>query len=168
MCFHSDEYIFEHFDAAVAQARGRRQCRVVRRTASLPQGMAGIQRPTLAVSGLTPRVVTESLYALAADEHAPFVPTEVHLITSAEGARRAELSLLSDDLTDNPGISRTTLAGEYLAAARMCEGGLSLWECLALMRQAFVHCFLPSHARERLLKAADHRVFQLLTTTLWP
>ncbi len=70
--------------------------------------------------------------------------------------------------TDNPGICRTTLAGEYLAAARMCEGGLSLWECLALMRQAFVHCFLPSHAREQLLKAADHRVFQLLTNALRP
>jgi CRISPR-associated protein (TIGR02584 family) len=52
----------------------------------------------LAVSGLTPQIVTETLYALAADEFDPFVPTEVHLITSAEGARRAELSLLSDDL----------------------------------------------------------------------
>lgn len=56
------------------------------------------RRVLLAVSGLTPQVVTETLYALAADEDAPFVPTEVHLITSAEGARRAELSLLSDDL----------------------------------------------------------------------
>lgn len=56
------------------------------------------RRVLLAVSGLTPQIVTETLYALAADEHAPFVPTEVHLITSAEGARRAELSLLSDDL----------------------------------------------------------------------
>ncbi len=55
-------------------------------------------RVLLAVSGLTPQIVTETLYALAADEFAPFVPTEVHLITSAEGARRAELSLLSDDL----------------------------------------------------------------------
>ncbi len=56
------------------------------------------RRVLLAVSGLTPQIVTETIYALAADEHAPFVPTEVHLITSAEGARRAELSLLSDDL----------------------------------------------------------------------
>lgn len=56
------------------------------------------RRILLAVSGLTPQIVTETIYALAADEFAPFVPTEVHLITSAEGARRAELSLLSDDL----------------------------------------------------------------------
>ena len=56
------------------------------------------RRVLLAVSGLTPQIVTETIYALAADEHAPFVPTEVHLITSAEGAHRAELSVLSDDL----------------------------------------------------------------------
>lgn len=56
------------------------------------------RRVLLAVSGLSPQIVTETLYALAADEFAPFVPTEVHLITSAEGAQRAELSLLSDDL----------------------------------------------------------------------
>ncbi|HOE41084.1 MAG TPA: hypothetical protein PLB25_05580 [Rhodoferax sp.] len=50
------------------------------------------RRLLLAVSGLTPQIVTETLYALAADEFAPFVPTEVHLITSAEGARRAVLA----------------------------------------------------------------------------
>ena len=65
-------------------------------TAAKPAGFQ--RRVLLAVSGLTPQIVTETLYALAADEHAPFVPTEVHLITTAEGARRAELSLLSDDL----------------------------------------------------------------------
>jgi CRISPR-associated protein (TIGR02584 family) len=52
----------------------------------------------LAVCGLSPQIVTETLFALAADQHDPFIPTEVHLITTAEGARRAELSLLSDDL----------------------------------------------------------------------
>lgn len=56
------------------------------------------RRILLAVCGLSPQIVTETLYALAADEHAPFVPTEIHLITTQEGARRAELSLLSDDL----------------------------------------------------------------------
>lgn len=62
--------------------------------------------------------------------------------------------------TDNPGISRTTLADEYLAAARMLPDGLSLWECLALMRQAFVHAFLPSSQREALLKQVDAQVFE--------
>jgi len=35
------------------------------------------RRILLAVSGLSPQIVTETLYALAADEFAPFVPTEV-------------------------------------------------------------------------------------------
>jgi len=66
--------------------------------------------------------------------------------------------------TDNPGISRTTLAGEYLAAARMTDGGLTQWETLALLRQAFVHSFLPSAEREDLIKRVDQRVFALLTS----
>lgn len=70
--------------------------------------------------------------------------------------------------TDNPGISRTTLADEYLAAARMTPGGLTLWECLALMRQAFVHAFLPSAERERVLKRADARVFALVGDASMP
>jgi len=64
--------------------------------------------------------------------------------------------------TDNPGISRTTMAAEYLCAARMTKGGLSQWESLALMRQAFVHAFLPSAEREVLIKNADQAIFALL------
>lgn len=56
------------------------------------------RRVLLAVSGLSPQIVTETIYALTANADAPFVPTEVHLITTREGAQRAELSLLSDDL----------------------------------------------------------------------
>lgn len=56
------------------------------------------RRVLLAVCGLSPQVVTETLYALAVPEPGVFVPTEVHLITTTEGARRAELSLLSNDL----------------------------------------------------------------------
>ena len=57
------------------------------------------RRVLLAVSGLSPQIVTETLYALASEaRHGPFVPTEVHLITTREGAQKADLSLLSDDL----------------------------------------------------------------------
>ena len=55
------------------------------------------RRILLAVTGLSPQVVTETLFALATDETSPFVPTEIHLITTGEGKRRAELALLSDD-----------------------------------------------------------------------
>jgi CRISPR-associated protein (TIGR02584 family) len=44
--------------------------------------------------GLTPQVLTETLYALAVTAKTPWVPTEIHLITTAEGAHRARLSLL--------------------------------------------------------------------------
>ncbi|RMF87954.1 MAG: adenosine deaminase [Nitrospirae bacterium] len=63
--------------------------------------------------------------------------------------------------TDNPAISRTTLADEYLTAARM-DGRLTRWEALTLMKHAFVHAFLPADERERLTKAADAEVFRLL------
>lgn len=56
------------------------------------------RRILLTVSGLSPQIVTETIYALAAQSPSPFIPTEVHLITTREGAQRAELSLLSDDL----------------------------------------------------------------------
>ncbi len=57
--------------------------------------------------------------------------------------------------TDNPGISRTTLAEEYLAAARMTPGGLSWWETLGLIRQSFLHAFCDAETRDRLLVEAD-------------
>jgi CRISPR-associated protein (TIGR02584 family) len=63
-----------------------------------PHPAAFRRRVLLVVCGLTPQVVTETLYALASHPEEPVVPTEVHLITTTEGARRAELSLLSDDM----------------------------------------------------------------------
>lgn len=55
------------------------------------------RRILLAVTGLSPQVVTETLYALAVQRAQPFIPTEIHLLTTAEGRQRAELALLSDD-----------------------------------------------------------------------
>jgi adenosine deaminase len=66
--------------------------------------------------------------------------------------------------TDNPGISRTTLADEFIAAARM-GGGLTLWEVLAVARAGFVHAFLPAATREALLARADAMVYQCTDTT---
>ncbi|NCS66598.1 MAG: TIGR02584 family CRISPR-associated protein, partial [Betaproteobacteria bacterium] len=54
------------------------------------------RRILLAVTGLSPQVVTETLYALVTAPD-PFIPSEVHLITTSEGAERARLALLSDD-----------------------------------------------------------------------
>ena len=52
------------------------------------------RRVLLAVTGLSPQVVTESLYALAVQQQPSFMPTEIRLITTKEGADRARLSLL--------------------------------------------------------------------------
>jgi CRISPR-associated protein (TIGR02584 family) len=55
------------------------------------------RRVLLAVTGLSPQVVTETLYALALVQRPPFVPTEIRLITTSEGAEHARLMLLDPD-----------------------------------------------------------------------
>jgi CRISPR-associated protein (TIGR02584 family) len=55
------------------------------------------RRVLLAVTGLSPQVVTETVYALW--QHAPaLVPTEVYLITTVRGAEHARLNLLSPSI----------------------------------------------------------------------
>jgi hypothetical protein len=55
------------------------------------------RRVLLAVTGLTPQVVTETLYGLAVARDRAFVPTEILLITTLKGEVNARLSLLSED-----------------------------------------------------------------------
>jgi CRISPR-associated protein (TIGR02584 family) len=50
----------------------------------------------LAVTGLTPQVVTETLYALMR-EGAAALPDEVHILTTAEGAQAVQQDLLADE-----------------------------------------------------------------------
>ena len=69
--------------------------------------------------------------------------------------------------TDNPGISRTTLADEYLAAGRMSK--LTWWEALALIKQGFLHAFCPATERDRLLVEADRRISTIIAEDFpWP
>lgn len=70
------------------------------------------RRILLAVTGLSPQIVTETLYALAHAEPA-FLPTEIHLLTTLEGARLAKAALLHPDggqfhalLADYPALGR--------------------------------------------------------------
>lgn len=56
------------------------------------------RRLLVAVTGLSPQIVTETLYALAvAPSASAFLPTEIHLITTRSGAEKARLALLSDE-----------------------------------------------------------------------
>lgn len=68
-------------------------------TAGCSASETSSRRILLAVTGLSPQVVTETIYALAVRPQGrpSFVPTEVHLITTAEGHERARLALLSPD-----------------------------------------------------------------------
>jgi CRISPR-associated protein (TIGR02584 family) len=57
------------------------------------------RRILLAVTGLSPQVLTETIYALTVGQTEPskqFIPTEVHLVTTKKGAEHARLNLLSE------------------------------------------------------------------------
>lgn len=59
-----------------------------------------VRRILLVVTGLTPQVVTETLYALAcapADGGEAWIPDEVHLVTTSTGAENARLTLLEGE-----------------------------------------------------------------------
>ena len=50
----------------------------------------------LAVTGMSPQVVTETVYALAVKGTPVWIPDQIHLITTGTGAKQAQLSLLSE------------------------------------------------------------------------
>ena len=52
------------------------------------------KRILLAVSGMSPQILTETLYALAVANSELFIPTEIHLISTVSGAKKATLELL--------------------------------------------------------------------------
>ena len=53
-------------------------------------------RVLLAVTGFSPQIVTETLYALAVVRKPAWVPSEIKLITTLRGEENATLSLLFD------------------------------------------------------------------------
>jgi len=52
------------------------------------------RRVLIVVIGMTPQIVTETLYKLAVDNKPAFIPSEIHIITTQEGADSARLALL--------------------------------------------------------------------------
>ena len=55
------------------------------------------RRILLCVTGLSPQIVTETLYALAVTQAAPFIPTEIHLLATSDSAQKARKTLLHPD-----------------------------------------------------------------------
>jgi len=64
------------------------------------------KRILLAVSGLSPQILTETLYGLSVAMNMPFIPTEIHLITTLEGAHRAKLDLLHQETGKFPAFCK--------------------------------------------------------------
>lgn len=54
------------------------------------------RRILLAVTGLSPQIVTETLYALAVAREPAWVPSEIQIVTTLRGAEEARLNLLSE------------------------------------------------------------------------
>lgn len=63
-------------------------------------------RILLAVTGLSPQIVTETLYALCVSQAPAWIPDSIHLITSQEGGERARLALLDPDDGQFPAFCR--------------------------------------------------------------
>ncbi len=64
--------------------------------------------------------------------------------------------------TDNPGISRTDIPGEFIKAGRMSPSGLTLWQCLSIIRNGFRNAFLPMEDKKRLILKAEADIIDIL------
>ncbi len=82
-------------------------------------GNAYPRRHLLCIAGLTPQVVTETLYALARERPAE-LPTHVHVLSTEEGIARARLTLLSAQ----PGWFRRLCADYRLPAIQFDRDSL--------------------------------------------
>ena len=60
--------------------------------------------------------------------------------------------------TDNQGISRTSMSNEFYEAARLC-GGLSLWDCLVLIRNSLIVSFTDKKTKMKLLQDFENILF---------
>ena len=54
------------------------------------------RRILYAVIGLSPQILTETLYALIKSKE-PFIPTEIHLLTTTKGAQHSKLALFNEN-----------------------------------------------------------------------
>ena len=84
-------------------------------------------RILLAVTGLTPQIVTETLYALACRSEDPWIPHEIHLITTVTGANNARLNLLAGErwfhrLCEDYGLPPITFTPEHIHVLQDAEG----------------------------------------------
>ncbi|MBF0471684.1 MAG: TIGR02584 family CRISPR-associated protein [Gammaproteobacteria bacterium] len=86
------------------------------------------RRILVAVCGLSPQIVTETLYGLTVNSANPFMPTDICLITTREGRHRARLSLLHQQdgyfhrLCRDYGLKNIRFNEESIHIIRNCHG----------------------------------------------
>ena len=69
-----------------------------------------------------------------------------------------DAGLLVSCNTDNIGISRTNATKELHKAARLTQGGLSLWDILKLIRNSYKIAFVSYDERKKLLADAEKQI----------
>lgn len=84
------------------------------------------RRILLLVSGMSPQIVTETLFALSQAQPA-FLPTEIHLISTIIGAEQARLNLLSGPkhfacLCQDYGLDANTFSAERISVIQDSTG----------------------------------------------
>jgi CRISPR-associated protein (TIGR02584 family) len=91
------------------------------------RNMAPQATALLAVTGLSPQVVTETIYALAMESPRQ-LPAEVHILTTSQGAERVRLTLLSGQpgwfrrLLDDYRLPPIRFGEEHIHVLRDAEG----------------------------------------------
>lgn len=87
------------------------------------------RRILLAVTGLSPQILTETLYALGVQSQPAFIPTEIHLLTTSDGARLARAALLHPDggqfhalLADYPQLGRPSFDDAHIHTIHDAQG----------------------------------------------
>ncbi len=78
------------------------------------------RRILLAVTGLSPQIVTETIYALAVKRESAWIPTEIQILSTVRGAENARLNLLSE----KPGWFRRLCADYALPKIAFDEGSI--------------------------------------------
>lgn len=73
-----------------------------------------------------------------------------------------DAELLVSVNTDDPGISRTSATQELHKAARLTKGGLSKWEILQLLCNAFRTAFYPYQRKKALMRRVEKRLGDLI------
>lgn len=63
--------------------------------------------------------------------------------------------------TDNCGISKTSVSAEFCKAGALC-GGISLWDCIVLVRNSLSIAFMDAGTKRRLMTTFENKILSLI------